>query len=839
MATLALSIAGNAIAGPVGGAIGAAIGGIIDNALLFPTLFPKSPMVGPRVDDKSVQLASEGSEAKWILGPKNRPAGTVIYVSDLIEEEDQIDGGKKGGSATLYKYFVDIAVAVCDTRHLPDGRVFKVKKIWGDSKILYSNGQNFKCESITIYRGDQTTPDPLLEARLGAGEVPSYRNTCYAVIKKLALDDFGNRVPNMTFSVSQSENLSAGGAIELIAARNRLEEDEYDATRVSPCFSGMTVSGPQSAADPISAIMQAYAVAVVEADGQIKFVSRGGEDVVTVLSGDLAARESGEPPETRPYELSDSNDWALPREVSVRFVNEEDDMQQGLERARRTKFRSDNVVSMDLPLTMSPDDAKAVAKRVLWTSEAERQLVRLSLPPSYIHVTEGDVLSIGDDLEVFVLEITRGANYLLEIKGVTTLRDAYSQSGDDDSTILQPPNPSRPPDLVPIVFDGPALTDALADATGLYCGACAVDPDATFRGAGAFSSSTFAGTYSQVETLTAETKFGRVLSPPRGSGDVDPVYWDTESELVVGMIEGDLEGCTEQECLDGANRAVLVAADGSVELIGYRTVSPGDDPDSYLITNLLRGLKGTTPLESPVSFVVPSTALRFVDDSALLNSSAYYKLVSSGGLIDRAAAVRVECRGVTRTPLAPTHLRAELGPDRRTDLALVSSSSSTQTITRSGGFPFAAVGQYVTIGGSSDPTRNSSFLVVAIPDASTLELYSATASLGDESGLHVADGHQADVRITWSRRGKKSASIFSPGPTSQDENPVEYLLEVRLGGALAAPVRSEVVTTPSYVYGYADRVADSTESEDALTITVRQRSTVVGVGYDSTLEFRS
>jgi hypothetical protein len=158
MATVGLAIVGNIFLPGVGTFIGAAVGGIIDQAFTFPLLFPQPTQQGPRIDDKALQVASEGSSAAFILGPLNSTAGTVIYLWDLIEEEET-SGGKKGsGGVTIYKYFVNVAIAVSTNP------IRKIKRIFGDSKLIYDNGTKYRCDGLAIYDGTQTTPDPLLEA---------------------------------------------------------------------------------------------------------------------------------------------------------------------------------------------------------------------------------------------------------------------------------------------------------------------------------------------------------------------------------------------------------------------------------------------------------------------------------------------------------------------------------------------------------------------------------------------------------------------------------------------------------------------------------------------------
>ena len=251
MATIAFAIIGNAVAPGVGGFVGAVAGNLLDNLLLFPMLFPPTPIRGPRLGDRQLQLAGEGSDAKFVIGPRNPVAGTVIYCSDLIEEEDEVSSDKKGQSVTLYKYFVDIAIHVCDTEHLPDNRIHKIRTIWGDSKTILSGGHRFRCDGVTVYRGDQTTPDPLLQSILGVDNVPHYRNSCYVVIHRLALEDFGNRVPNITFEVSQTEDLDVGEGLSILLQRMGYESSEFDTSRAGGCLYGFLTAGPQTGSDNV------------------------------------------------------------------------------------------------------------------------------------------------------------------------------------------------------------------------------------------------------------------------------------------------------------------------------------------------------------------------------------------------------------------------------------------------------------------------------------------------------------------------------------------------------------------------------------------------------------
>ncbi len=55
---------------------------------------------------------------------------------------------------------------------------------------------------MRTYTGSEAqTPDPLIIAREGAGNVPAYRGLAYIVFERLPLADFGNRIPQLSFEL--------------------------------------------------------------------------------------------------------------------------------------------------------------------------------------------------------------------------------------------------------------------------------------------------------------------------------------------------------------------------------------------------------------------------------------------------------------------------------------------------------------------------------------------------------------------------------------------------------------------------------------------------------------
>jgi hypothetical protein len=85
---------------------------------------------------------------------------------------------------------------------------------------------------MRIYRGSASQlPDPLIEAKQGAGRAPAWRGLAYVVFERLPLDDFGNRIPALQFEVIRPTG-ALESAIEAVAVIPGATEHGYATTQV-------------------------------------------------------------------------------------------------------------------------------------------------------------------------------------------------------------------------------------------------------------------------------------------------------------------------------------------------------------------------------------------------------------------------------------------------------------------------------------------------------------------------------------------------------------------------------------------------------------------------------
>jgi hypothetical protein len=203
MAALVLSFAGasagSALVGASGAVLGRAIGAIgggsIDNAL-FGSLVRKK-VEGPRLSDLDVMSSTEGAPIPRIYG-RARLSAQLIWATKLEEvvskRTESAGGGKGSGpkvSTTTYSYFANFAIGLCE------GPIARIGRVWADGKPLDLDGLD-----VRIYFGaENQLPDPLIEAKEGEGLAPAYRGLAYLVFERLPLENFGNRLPQISVEV--------------------------------------------------------------------------------------------------------------------------------------------------------------------------------------------------------------------------------------------------------------------------------------------------------------------------------------------------------------------------------------------------------------------------------------------------------------------------------------------------------------------------------------------------------------------------------------------------------------------------------------------------------------
>ena len=204
MATLLLRSAGAAIGtalgGPIGGLIGGglgAVGGAVVDSLLINALTSRRSRAA-QLDQVAITNSAEGTAVRKLWG-RMRLGGNVIWCSQfkvtVTKEKVSASGGKGFGGSTSTKvthYSLSFAVAFCE-----GGGTVRLGRVWADGNAL-----DLSRYPHAFYDGaEDQLPDAFMESVEGTGYVPAYRGTAYLAFHDMSLDDFGNRMPQITAEI--------------------------------------------------------------------------------------------------------------------------------------------------------------------------------------------------------------------------------------------------------------------------------------------------------------------------------------------------------------------------------------------------------------------------------------------------------------------------------------------------------------------------------------------------------------------------------------------------------------------------------------------------------------
>lgn len=348
MATLVLTAVGTAVGGPVGGLIGSVVGGAIDRQIFAP-----QPREGPRLTDLRLQTSTYGSAIPRVYG-RVRAAGTVIWATDL-KEAKTTSGGKGAPKTVNYSYSVSFAVA------LSSRAAGRVARIWADGKLLRGSAGDFKSATgFRFFTGDEDQPvDPLIASAVGIASCPAHRGIAYAVFEDMALADYGNRIPSLTFEVIADEGAVSVGSVarDLLPARFGAASDV--------ALTGYAAAG--------ASIAEGIAPLVV-----LGGLVRGGSAEAPMLAAaGTGAMQSVTP--AAPIVFERSADGAVAQPVTLRYYDPARDYQTGAQSANVAG--GERATPVELPAVLAAGDAHAAAERIVRArlAEAVRAQLRCGL----------------------------------------------------------------------------------------------------------------------------------------------------------------------------------------------------------------------------------------------------------------------------------------------------------------------------------------------------------------------------------------------------------------------------------------------------------------------------
>jgi hypothetical protein len=640
MATLILTAVGTAVGGPMGGALGALLGRSVDQMVIG-----SGSRQGPRLSDLQVQTSTYGSQIPQIFGTM-RIAGTVIWATDLRETKTKSGGGKGRPSVTQYSYAASFAVALSARRALRVGR------IWADGNLLRGAAGDFKAE-IGAFRfhdgGEGQALDPLIAAAQGIGATPAHRGMAYAVFEDLALADFGNRIPSLTFELVADEGEVEIGEIAQVMSGGRIGGEDAGAV------AGYAASGDSLGA-ALAPLIAAEGLHMRLTDDRLLLSGRravpDGDAVGIVRRNALVVRLDGAASE--PWQASRQPAETVPVRLSVRHYDPARDYQAGVQKAVRPgPGRSET--SIDMPAVIGAARARMLADRRLAGDWAGRRRMDLKADWSALRHPAGALVAVEGQAGLWLVEarewddggVALGLKRVAEGGGVSVPVPSGLSSG---APVLQADVPHGATTL--LLADLPPLDEAAPVAASVVVAAAGAS--AGWRRAALFTVDAASGIAEVAGQTAPAAVLGRMMAP---LADGPTTMFDEIGAIEVELLAEDMELlATDDEALGRGANLCLVGG----ELVQFGRVQP-IAARRFRLSRLLRGRRGTEwacaghGADEPF-MMIDADRLVAVPASAILPGATLRMMaIGLGDVVPAEAALAMT--GEALIPLAPVHVR--------------------------------------------------------------------------------------------------------------------------------------------------------------------------------------
>ena len=647
MASIALGALGAGI-GSVFGApllgyeVGATAGSLADMYL-----FRGQNDVG-KLSSLRVSSSSYGADIPRIWGKMRLPTN-MIWADNLVQVTPSQGGGSAASPQTVnYTYTCSFAVMVCA------GPVSSVDRIWGEDILLYdSTYAGTTGTNIAIYTGTSTQgEDPTILAT--SGTTPGYQDYCYIVFTDLNLTPWGQRVPNITVEVDGGST-TIGAIVSSVAELAGLQSSQLDVSQGTQAITGFVSTSRKSSSTILQPLLDAWPVDIIEIDGVLRIVARGGAPVVTIPEGDLgAAVGNSKAPRMRVERMDDTQ---LPRRVDVTFYEEyalyEVSSQTSVRAVMTNVEQSD---TLNLPMVLDETTAREIGERVLYTRWRERSLYTFALPVSYLALAPGDVVMLpvgGQNVRARITMVDMSLPGAIRFQAVPDALDLLTQ--------VAPGAPVTNPvlsvygnnDVTSLAWNGNALTDADAQGNiGIYAAACW---DAYQPGVSLFQSRDNGNSWQQLASFSQFSVIGSCLTQlPDYAGET--ALWDNISTVDVQVQRGSLSSAGIWDIIAGSNSALV----GNEVVQFLNAVNIGNN--QYRLSGLLRGRRGTdyaagSHVSGEAFLLLDSNAQqRITFDNSVLGQSLQLRFVQHGQSLGSATTQNVQLAGAELKPYAPCHV---------------------------------------------------------------------------------------------------------------------------------------------------------------------------------------
>lgn len=259
-------------------------------------------------------------------------------------------------------------------------------------------------------------PMPKLVDFVGDTQAPGYRDMFALAFEDWNLSSTGNALGNVE-GVVRCDDLTLPEVVTNICATHGVDTSRLDVSGLSGTVRGYRYNGVVEGRQALQPLILAYDIRARETDDGIVMFHSESSPTLTIPESDWLG--GGDQPRLA---FRERNTQIKLRSVQVKFLDAGKDQAPGtVTEVRQSETGGETrVISMD-NLVLTVDEARAIARRILRQTRAQRFEVEGALPMSYATLTENTVITTTANGRTWRFRTTRvdvGANWEVRVSGI-------------------------------------------------------------------------------------------------------------------------------------------------------------------------------------------------------------------------------------------------------------------------------------------------------------------------------------------------------------------------------------------------------------------------------------
>jgi len=458
---------------------------------------------------------------------------------------------------------------------------------------------------------------------------------------------------------------SLGAIVADICRKAGMNTLDYNVSQLTSLVEGYVIPRQNTARGILDDLRKAYFFDVVESDGVLHFVMRGQNIVATIEESELLPsnhyslnnrdKNAGDSSGLQVMRLQEIE---LPQKIDVTYIDRQFNYQTGSQHAQRIVTTSKEMLTINLPVVMTPMRAKYVADVMLYNSWVERNQYSFSLSAKHMLLEPCDVIDVwqGNILHrIRINDVVVDLSGKVQVEGVAEDVAVYKVNAAAGASLA---NGSALMKAVSgntngVFLDLPLMpSDAAHDC---YLRLAAYGEESGWNGGVLYRSDDGGIEYNQIGPSAVAGVVGAAQDILANCADT--TRFDYTSSVTVILASGAVSSLTESAVLNGGNMAWLGG-----EIFQFTTATMLA-VGKYRLSGLLRGRFGTDHACGGhiigESFVLLNSAIfKSVFPLNMVGLERSYKLVSVGNTVGQTDSSSFVHQAVSLMPLSPVHVRA-------------------------------------------------------------------------------------------------------------------------------------------------------------------------------------